>query len=103
VVANSRADENVPALVKLLAHPDPIVQKGTAALLASRPTPDTATLAGVMATRALEAHKNELETLSPPSDRSDDLAALWKLAGVANEDEASFDYRGRGGVRSGSF
>ncbi|MFO0638993.1 MAG: DUF4153 domain-containing protein [Polyangiaceae bacterium] len=103
VVANSHADENVPALVKLLAHPDPIVQKGTAALLASRPTPDTATLAGVMAERALDAHKSELATLSPPSDRSNDLAALWKLAGVANEDEASFDYRGRGGVRSGSF
>lgn len=103
VVANSRADENVPALVKLLTHPDPVVQKGTAALLASRATPDTATLSGVFAARALDAHKTELETLSPPSDRPNDLAALWKLAGVANEDEASFDYRGRGGVRSESF
>ena len=103
VVANSRADENVPALVKLLRHPDPVVQKGTAALLASRATPDTATLSGLMAARALDAHKTELETLSPHGDRSNDLAALWKLAGVANEDEASFDYRGRGGVRSESF
>lgn len=103
VVANSRADENVPALVKLLAHPDPIVKKGTAALLASRPTPDTATLSGVVAKRALEAHAAELESLSPPTERANDLAELWKLAGVANEDEARFDYRGRGGVRSESL
>lgn len=103
VVANSHADENVPALVKLLTHPDPIVKRGTAALLASRRPPDPGTLSGVVAARALAEHEGEIEALSPPSDRANDLAALWKLAGVANEDEASFDYRGRGGVRSGSF
>jgi len=103
VVASTHADENVPALVKLLAHPDPVVQKGTAALLASRPTPDTSTLSGVVAARFLEKNKETMATLSSPQDREHDLAKLLKLAGVANEDEASWDYRGRGGVRSDSF
>ncbi len=100
VVVSTQNDENVPALAKLLNHPDPIVSKGTAALLAKRPAPNTSTVAGLVAARSLEQHRARITELSPLDKNESDLQALGKLAGVANEDEARFDYRNRGGVRN---
>lgn len=103
VVVSTHADENVPALVKLLAHPDPIVRKGTAALLSRRAAPNLRTLSGVVAARSLERNADTITKLSPPEETEKNLEALEKLAGLANEDEARWDYRGRGGVRSDSL
>lgn len=103
VVQNTADDENVPAMVKLLDHPDPVVQRGVAGLLARRPETNDLSLAGSLAKRTLAEAGPRIAELSPKDAVHDNVAALVKLSGAANEDEARFDYRGRGGTRSNDF
>ncbi len=103
--------ENIPGVASLLEHKDPLIARGTAALLAREEERLTAEADKTslflereaslgLALRTLHARRERIESLSPSAARQDDLNALRKLAGLANENEEAFDYRGRGGVRS---
>jgi len=103
VVQNTGDDENVPAMVKLLDHPDPIVRRGVAGLLARRPETNDLSLSALVAKRTLAESGARITELSPKDEVQGNVAALVKLSGAANEDEASFDYRSRGGARVNEF
>lgn len=99
VVENTRSDENVPAMIPLLSHPDPIVRSGVAAMLSDRAAPNDKLLAGIAAKSALDASAARIEELSPAGTQRAHIEELAKLVGAANEDEQRYDYRGRGGAR----
>ncbi len=109
VLEKTNGAASVPALTPLLAHRDPVVREGVAALLRERRRAVTANVSGglftspvaeTVAADALARHANTLDTLSSDATSRAQLAALRKLAGLANDDEERFDFRGRGGVRS---
>jgi hypothetical protein len=98
-------DEAIPALLRLLDHPDPAVREGVAVLIADHPRTDATSwldveLAHVRAVRAIDAAAAKLAR-AMPIDRA---AAAARLRGVAygvNEevertgDDAPYDWHTR--------
>jgi hypothetical protein len=60
----------------------------------------TGPVASPVAAEALARRATELDALASDETAGAQLAALRKLAGLANADEDRYDFRGRGGVRS---
>lgn len=109
VLEKSHGAASVPALMPLLEHGDPVVRGGVAALLRQRRRELPPSLAGAVFTNpvadtlaadSLARHATQLDALASDETEAAQVVALRKLAGLANADEESFDYRGRGGVRS---
>jgi hypothetical protein len=109
VLEKSQGDASVPALLPLLEHRDPVVRGGVAALLRQRrrEVPPSVTgavftgpVASTVAAEALARRATERDALASDETAGAQLAALRKLAGLANADEDRYDFRGRGGVRS---
>ncbi len=111
VVEKTSSPESIAPLLPLLSHPDPIVANGVGAMLARREEaiedrrPASVFSGNLQDRSAADALASVHEKLAkiPPEAVQPRVDALRKLAGLANEDEDAFDYRGRGGVRSGSM
>jgi hypothetical protein len=108
VVEKTSSPESIAPLLPLLSHPDPIVADGVGAMLARREEsvrdrrPASLFSGNLQDRSAADALAQVHEKLAkiPPETVQPRVDALRKLAGLANEDEDAFDYRGRGGVRS---
>lgn len=108
VVEKTSSPESIAPLLPLLSHPDPIVANGVGAMLARREEaiedrrPASVFSGNLQDRSAADALASVHEKLAkiPPETMQPRVDALRKLAGLANEDEDAFDYRGRGGVRS---